>query len=883
MNYIELEHELSHKKRTIKDLINYIKTRASGTTPNYSLLLGAGASYSSGIKTGVELVNDWRKEVYFRLSGDNNYEIDKAQQYFLKNEGSWYSLGNEYSSLFEKKFDLPSQRRRFVEEQVDKKLPSIGYSYLVSLTNISSKYFDTIYTTNFDDLINEAFYQFSQTRPIICAHDSSVNSISISSSRPKVIKLHGDYLFNDIKSTLRETESLESNIKNKLIEFSKEYGLIVIGYAGNDRSIMDVINFLLKTEDYLKNGIYWCLRKGDSINPELRRLLWKDRVYYVEIDGFDQVMAEFHHGLIGELSLKDNFTDSKRDAIVSSFTEDKFLLCNSSSLISNDIEKLKKHKTDLDISNLIRELSGNDKNNDDGETLSETDFKNLLSLDNLIKCKNLSSAKIQAESYIANCQNEDVKTKYIKKLIFINDELGFNEQALKLCDKLIELDEFNANFAMNKALNYKDNTERCKYISSVISKFENVYFFHNFLVNSGIREHKNASGKSFFSFDRLLEALDRSIVLEPSLENPAWILKLDVLELKFDSNQNLKTKKDREDIDSISKEILDSIRNSNPMSLIYYEAKMHNFIYDGKYETGTSIINELTNLLAISRNKKQKDIIDMICNLYLKLSSDENSTTSKSDLDNFVKSEMATNKKYIVQPSMLAVKAKHAINVERNIHKFLEITTTLSKSNNSEHWAEFIVSAFSDVGQDYNKAENYLTSIKDSISKQFYNDLMYSISIDNSKYDLALNFLDEAYNNGMSTDDYYIKKSFALLKAARFQEVISLVNINLQSIKSKSSIDTLIINRECSNKKLNKRIDDLAVRNIVSRALSKSLVLCAECLLDQEVKIKITLQKISENDYLKLHIFSSWPVIPREYIDDLLISRVSSISKTDAA
>ena len=78
MKYEELEKELSHKKRTTKDLINYIKTRASGTTPNYSLLLGAGSSVTSGIKTGVELVNEWRKEVYFRLSGDEDYEIDKA-------------------------------------------------------------------------------------------------------------------------------------------------------------------------------------------------------------------------------------------------------------------------------------------------------------------------------------------------------------------------------------------------------------------------------------------------------------------------------------------------------------------------------------------------------------------------------------------------------------------------------------------------------------------------------------------------------------------------------------------------------------------------------------------------------------------------------------
>ena len=88
---------------------------------------------------------------------------------------------------------------------------------------------------------------------MVCAHDSSVNSITVTSKRPQIIKLHGDYLFEDIKATLRETESLEENMKQKFIEFCKDYGLIVIGYNGSDRSILDTFDYLLKKDDYLKN------------------------------------------------------------------------------------------------------------------------------------------------------------------------------------------------------------------------------------------------------------------------------------------------------------------------------------------------------------------------------------------------------------------------------------------------------------------------------------------------------------------------------------------------------------------------------------------------------------------------------------------------------
>lgn len=53
---------LEHKKRTIADLIRFIGNTAeteSGEvvkTPNYSILLGAGASVTSGVRSGQALV-----------------------------------------------------------------------------------------------------------------------------------------------------------------------------------------------------------------------------------------------------------------------------------------------------------------------------------------------------------------------------------------------------------------------------------------------------------------------------------------------------------------------------------------------------------------------------------------------------------------------------------------------------------------------------------------------------------------------------------------------------------------------------------------------------------------------------------------------------------
>lgn len=63
---------------------------------------------------------------------------------------------------------------------------------------------------------------------------------------------------------------------------------------------MDVIEFLAKDENYLKNGIYWCLRKEDVISEEVKKILWNDKVFWVEIEGFDQFFAGLYSGLCGD-------------------------------------------------------------------------------------------------------------------------------------------------------------------------------------------------------------------------------------------------------------------------------------------------------------------------------------------------------------------------------------------------------------------------------------------------------------------------------------------------------------------------------------------------------------------------------------------------------
>jgi NAD-dependent SIR2 family protein deacetylase len=267
---------------SLPQLLQTLKT-ISSDAPKFTLFLGAGASVSSGVKTGKQLVQEWRA-IY---DANATHKKDHA-----KNQ-EWHGQPSEYGHLFGSVYSLPAHRRDFVETCIEEAVPSWGYLYLADL--LDSGFFNTVLTTNFDDLLNEACHAFTaELRPLICSHDASIKRFRFTSKRPKIIKLHGDFLFDDIKNTQNEVQYLEKNTEEKLSWLAEEFGVIFVGYGGNDESVMSTIEALLRDENKFPNGIYWCRRSSSTESDRLRRISKDRRFKYVEIDDFDSLMADIH-------------------------------------------------------------------------------------------------------------------------------------------------------------------------------------------------------------------------------------------------------------------------------------------------------------------------------------------------------------------------------------------------------------------------------------------------------------------------------------------------------------------------------------------------------------------------------------------------------------
>lgn len=585
MNKSNILSELSHKKKNVSDIIRYIKNvspnREQKLTPNFSILLGSGASVTSGVRSGEQLVREWKKEILSELHDvDLTADIDKVWKEHIP---EWFDTSNSYSSLFEHQYDLQRQRRIFVENEVSDKDPSIGYAYLVKL--ISSNYFNTVFTTNFDDLLNEAFYRFSTIRPMVCAHDSSISGVTVTSERPKIIKLHGDYLFDNIKTTMRETESLETNMRMKFKEFARDFGLIVIGYSGQDRSIMDILSYLLDQESYFKNGIYWCVRKGTTeISNELKNLLWKDRVYYIEIDGFDEFMAELNNSLNeGNLPVDDSyFGYAHQELMIKKLIDNKFLCETPSTILKSDMNKIKKRVKSTKMDDFINFLKeereeGMVKTSDRNKPSKRNKLKELTKEQNEIvyKIKDIGLLKRSVKEAISIIDTfkpfelEDSQFKLELLEIYADFiKRGDDEEVKKYTDELIRLNPDEERYyvmASNKSCRYEQGYD---YIKMATTKFENDYYIHNKLAEYILNycEDVFVDNVKLGFIDEAINSLNKSISLFKSIDNIAYIHLIRAYQLKYandTTNKNKKVQDIKEQIRGLSDKHLNFLKAMN--------------------------------------------------------------------------------------------------------------------------------------------------------------------------------------------------------------------------------------------------------------------------------------------------------------------------------
>lgn len=276
----------------------------------FAFLLGAGCSISSGIQSASDCIWEWKKMIYQTNNNISepwieNYKNKKHQeiiQAWLDSQGGYPNRDSaeEYSFYANECFPIDDDRRKYFQGICSNAQPSIGYKATALLAKVG--FLDSVWTTNFDDLVRDAcISQRFLSIDITLDNTSRIINRAQNSKELPVVKLHGDFKYGEIKNTEEELRNQDVVFRQKLIEYLADKHLVVLGYSGRDHSIMNTL-----TELYSKNGggrLYWCGYKENS-NSAITELLKianinNQRAFYIATEGFDNAIYQ-----IAQLVLK---------------------------------------------------------------------------------------------------------------------------------------------------------------------------------------------------------------------------------------------------------------------------------------------------------------------------------------------------------------------------------------------------------------------------------------------------------------------------------------------------------------------------------------------------------------------------------------------------
>ena len=289
----------------------FLRKCCYGLNSEIDFFLGSGASKSSGIPIGQEVVWLLKRDIFCSETGfPKNIDLkskkeQKRIQEYLNSQGKYPTEGesNEYAWYFNEAFgDDDNSAKSFIKELMKDSSPSIGYKYLGAI--LLSKFTNTVWTTNFDTLIQGGINCVDPSNNLITySIENPPNFEQLQKEEyPCVCKLHGDFRYGQTKNTTAQVSSLNTELEDCFIKELNEKGLVVIGYSGSDDSIMNALNKNMETSSFLSKGIYWLKIKNTKLPSKVEQLLKNaiknnKKAYVVDIVDFDSFFGNLYNQL----------------------------------------------------------------------------------------------------------------------------------------------------------------------------------------------------------------------------------------------------------------------------------------------------------------------------------------------------------------------------------------------------------------------------------------------------------------------------------------------------------------------------------------------------------------------------------------------------------
>lgn len=265
------------------------------------LLLGAGASIRSGIPAAGKTVERIARWAWCKENGRHpeDYTIRRSDYWPWLTAQPWFRSDADPADLYpeavERLLGVKRDRREFFEKLINPDVPpSEGY---VALTQVLAHgWISTVLTANFDPCLERAAVQ--QNRPhrlVSISTEADYVMFSSAPQDPQLIYLHGSVSHYTDKNLVGEVQSLDTELVNRLQPMLRDHPVIVLGYRGAERSIMEDLFLAQARAGGFLHGVYWCVLQAEVANPlspyvqQLADAIGSN-FQIVPIDGFDDLM-----------------------------------------------------------------------------------------------------------------------------------------------------------------------------------------------------------------------------------------------------------------------------------------------------------------------------------------------------------------------------------------------------------------------------------------------------------------------------------------------------------------------------------------------------------------------------------------------------------------
>ena len=266
----------------------------------FCFVLGAGASKTSLIPTAGELGLEWLRKIHTERGGaagdfakwlrEGTHGIEELPPKTSITDIA--AIAAAYPAIYFAKWGHDrAQGHAEIERHIEAARASYGYyalaEILASDDPANPSRHNVVITPNFDNLPAETLGALGKKIPIVIGHSAITDFARPTLRRPLIIKFHHDFLLAP-KSDPNDVGRMEKGYSQALSEIFRLYTPIVIGYGGNDGSLMGLLEGL---ENPIPGGILWCWRTGDPAGQRIEGVVAKQAGTLIEISGFDELMT----------------------------------------------------------------------------------------------------------------------------------------------------------------------------------------------------------------------------------------------------------------------------------------------------------------------------------------------------------------------------------------------------------------------------------------------------------------------------------------------------------------------------------------------------------------------------------------------------------------